>query len=86
MIADHTPTVTNVDGPVEVIQTEEAREVKPAPPERVWNPCVKVIIIPRRWVVGYDWRTFFIIIIVNYRWVRVALWLGLCVLALGTRN
>ena len=73
MIGDHTPTMTNDDNPVEVVQDEEAGEEESRMPERIRNPCVKVIIIPWRRIVCDNRRTFIIVIIVYYRRIRLGL-------------
>jgi hypothetical protein len=56
--------MTNEDGPVEVMQTEIAREEKSTPPEWIGDPGVQVMIIPRRRIVCDDRGAFFIVIVV----------------------
>jgi hypothetical protein len=73
VIGDETPVMTNDDDPVEVVQDEEPRKEEPRVPERIRNPCVKVIVIPWRRIVCDDRWTFLIVIIVYYRWVGLRL-------------
>jgi hypothetical protein len=63
VIADQAPTVANEDGSVKIMQTEEAWEEKSTGPERIRNPAVQVMIIPRRRVVRDNRGPFFIIIV-----------------------
>lgn len=70
VIADHALTMTNPDHPVEVVQGEEPGEEEAGIPEWIRNPCVKIIVIPRRWIVCDNRRTFLVVITVYYRWVR----------------
>jgi hypothetical protein len=56
--------MANDDGPVEVVQDEEPAEIEPGPPERIRDPGVQVIIIPRRGVIRDNRRAFLIIIVV----------------------
>jgi len=65
--------MANEGEPVEVIQDEKPREEKPGVPERVGNPSIEVIVIPGGWVVGDHRWTFFIVIVVYYRGIRLGL-------------
>ena len=67
MIRDKPGPMVKVNGPMEVMQNEESGEPKVVPPERIGNPCIKVIIIRRRSVVCDYRRSLIIIIIVYYR-------------------
>lgn len=58
--------IAHKDESVEIMQTEKAREEKSAPPERVRNPGVQIIIIPR-WRIVCDYRRAFLVIIVVYQ-------------------
>lgn len=73
VIGDEKPMTANEDSPVEIMQAKEAREEKSTPPEWIWNPRVKVVIIPRRWIICDDWRTFFIVIVVYFTRVGLGL-------------
>jgi hypothetical protein len=73
MIADHAPTVTNEDDPVEVVQDEEPAEEESRIPERIRNPRVKVTIVRRRRIVCDHRRAFLIVVVVYYRRVRLGL-------------
>jgi hypothetical protein len=69
---------------MKIVQDEKAREEETRTPEWIRHPCVQLVIIPRRRIVG-DYRgTFLVIVIVNDRRrdVFTACWRwGLCVLA-----
>ena len=77
MTADQMMMTAEEDDPMEVIQTEEAREEKSTPPEWVWNPSIKIIVIPRRGIVGDYRRTFVIIVIVYYGGANLGLVFGI---------
>lgn len=54
VIRDEEGAILHMDGFVEVMEDEESRKPEVAPPERVGNPGVEVVVI-RRWsVIGYD--------------------------------
>jgi hypothetical protein len=56
---------------MEIMQTEETREEKSAPPEWVWDPGIHIIVVPGwRIVANHGW-TFVVIIIVDYRRIGV---------------
>ena len=57
----------------EIVQDEESGEVEPGAPEWIGYPVVQIIIIPRRWIVRNDRWTFIVVIIVDYRSIRLSL-------------
>jgi hypothetical protein len=66
---EHIPV--DKEDPVKVIENEESGEEEPAAPERGRNPCVQVVIIPRRRVVSDDRWALIVIIIVDNRWLCI---------------
>lgn len=78
MTADQMAMTTEEDDPMEVMQAEETREEESTPPERVWDPSVKIIVIPGRGIVS-DYRRTFIIVVAVY-FGRVGLGLVLSIL------
>jgi hypothetical protein len=52
---------------MKIVQNKKAREEETRIPEWVRNPSVKVVIIPRRWIISNHRRTFIVIVFVNYR-------------------
>ena len=73
MIRDQMVVMTKGDESVKIMQAEEAREEKSAPPERIRDPVIHIVIIPRRRVVSDHRRTFLIVIIVYRRGIRLGL-------------
>lgn len=54
------------NGPVEVVQDEEAAEREAAAPEWIGNPGVQVVVVGWRSVVGDHRRSLFGIVVVDY--------------------
>ncbi len=50
---------------VKIVQDEEPGEEKPGEPERKRDPCVEVIVVPRRRIVGNNRRAFANVIVFN---------------------
>ena len=84
VIADKMLMAIEEDNPVEIMQAEETRKEESAPPEWKWDPSIEIVVVPGRRIISNHGWTFLIIITVNYRWIRVALWLGVRVLARGS--
>lgn len=73
VIADKMVTVTEENVPVEIMQTEETRKEESTPPEWIWDPGIKVVVIPWRWIIRDNWWTFIIVIVAYFSWVRLGL-------------
>jgi hypothetical protein len=73
VIADHKPMMANEDDSVKIMQTEEAREEKSTRPERIRNPGIQVVIVPRRRIVCDNRGAFLIVVVVYCRRVRLGL-------------
>ena len=58
---------------VKIRQHEKARKPEPGIPEWVRDPCIKVVIIPRRGIVGHDRRTLGVVIVIDYLRIPVIL-------------
>ena len=67
MIRDKYGSVVKVDSSVEVMQDEVSGKPGIVPPERIWNPGIKVIVIWRRSIVSDYRRSLIVIIVVYYR-------------------
>jgi hypothetical protein len=50
---------------VKIGQDEKTREPEPGIPEWVRDPCVQVVVIPRRGIVSHNRRTFIVVIVVD---------------------
>ena len=56
---------------VEIAQDEETAESESSPPERVWNPTIKIAIFPGRRIITHDGRSVFFVIFLEFRGLRV---------------
>jgi len=66
MIGNEARPTVSVNGPVKVVENEESREPETGAPEGIRDPCVHVIVIPGRRVVGDHGRPFIVVVVVNY--------------------
>jgi hypothetical protein len=83
VIADKMVMVTEEDVPVEIMQTEETRIEKSTPPERIWDPGIEIVVVPRRWIIGDNWRTFLIVVVVYFGRVGLSLIFSILTRAAG---
>ena len=82
-------TVMMPDIDIEIVQDEEPREEESRAPEWIRDPGVEVVVIPGRWVISDDRRTFLIVVVVDDRGLNVlaTCWrLTLCVLVRSGHN
>jgi hypothetical protein len=56
---------------MEIMENKEPREIKPGVPEWTGDPGIQVIIIPGRWIIGDDRRSYGIVIIIDFGGCRV---------------
>jgi hypothetical protein len=74
---------------MKIVQDEKAREEETRTPEGIRHPCVQVVVIPGRRIISNHWRTFIIVVLVNY-WRRNVFsarrWSIFCVLLGSRRN
>jgi hypothetical protein len=56
---------------MEIMENKEPREIKPGTPEWAGDPCIHVIIIPWRGIIGDNRRALGIVIIIDFGGCRV---------------
>jgi hypothetical protein len=56
---------------MEVMENKEPRKEKPGAPEWAGDPGIHIVIIRGRRIVGHHRGTFGIIVIIDYRWLRI---------------
>jgi hypothetical protein len=61
----------SMNNPMEVMEDIEAREIEPGVPEWTGDPGIHVIIIPGRRIICHDRRAFGVIIIIDFRRLRI---------------
>lgn len=83
MIRDQMVMMTYEYDSMKITQAEEAREEESAPPERIRDPVIQVVIVPWRRVVGDYRRAFVIVIIVYHRGIGLGLILSILARAAG---
>jgi hypothetical protein len=61
----------SMNNPMEVMEDIEPREIEPGVPEWAGDPGIHVIIIPGRRIIGHHRWAFGVIIIIDFRGLRV---------------
>jgi hypothetical protein len=57
--------------PVEIAQDKEAAKSVSSPPEGPGDPIIEIAIFPGRWIITYDGRSVFIVVLLNFRGFHV---------------
>jgi hypothetical protein len=70
VVGDHDHPLIYNNNLVKVMEDIEPRKKETGAPERAWDPGIHVIVIPGRRIVGDDWRTLVVVIVINHRRVR----------------
>jgi hypothetical protein len=66
MIGNKVRPTVSVNGSVEIVENEESGKPETGAPEWVRDPCVHVIVIPGRRIIGDDGRPLIGVVVANY--------------------